>query len=506
MPKLLLIALLMLCARKGFGRDGSNRTTIPDMRSAQDTTTAPDTTLPLRTTVVLPPTRPAIHLPTSAGKSPVSPPLPPKAGLITKPAVTTKSAITTTPAIIRIYNPSAAASLANIALDWELQADGEIRQKGRIGNITIGSRQEKLVHLSLRIPNGEEEEIFLQVRYRLQPVGTSKPVGTPKPIGTPQPVGTPKPVGPPQPVGTPHSSASPGAPIPDGPILAQYQILLRAAAGNNLIVAPAGELSFADENDTFSIRSSTIHLAFNKQTGWLQHYEINGIDLLEDTSGLKSSFWLPVQERGSLASGRRPMAVGGDSSSRPFDSAKAWLEATRDPHLQLFSTSTGSELVIVRTEYTLPATSCLLHLSYTINAAGEMLVSQQLEPDTAQTGLQLPCFGMKWTLPAGYDSVTYYGKNPDTSSWIAIYRKKLNQTPAPDIHPRGTAAGSAIRWWKITGQDGRGLLITADSSFLDVSALPPPMTELSIDYPHFDLPYANYRYAFKVSPVIAGHP
>jgi beta-galactosidase len=476
MPKLLLIALLLLCARKGLAWDG------PDVTAAQETTTVPDTILPLRTTVVLPPSRPAIHPLTSAGKSPTKPPPSPKSALITKPAVIT------TPATIRIYNPSGAASLANIALDWELQADGVIRQKGRIGNFTIGSRQEKLVHLSLRIPNGEEEEIFLQVHYRLQPAETPKPVGTAKPVGTP------------------HSFASPGAPIPDGPILAQDQILLRAAAGKNLIVAPAGELSFADQNDTFSIRSPIIHLAFNKQTGWLQHYEINGTDLLEDSLGLKSNFWLPAQERGSLASGHRPTAAGGDSSSRPFDSAKAWLEATRDPHLQLFSTSTGSELVIVRTEYTLPATSCLLHLSYTINAAGEMLISQQLEPDTAQTGHPLPCFGMKWTLAAGYDSITYYGKNPDTSSWIAIYRKKLIQTPTPDIHPRGTAAGSAIRWWKITGQDGRGLLITADSSFLDVSALPRPMTELSIDYPHFDLPYANYRYAFKVSPLITGHP
>jgi beta-galactosidase len=280
-------------------------------------------------------------------------------------------------------------------------------------------------------------------------------------------------------------------------------------------------LSFADENDTFSIRSPTIHLAFNKQTGWLQHYQINGTDLLEDTLGLKSNFWLPAQS--------------GDSPSRPPDSAKAWLEATRDPHLQLFSTSTGSELVIVRTEYTLPAASCLLHLSYTINATGEMLVSQQLEPDpmqkpdtaqkkpdSTQAGFPLPCFGMQWTLPPGYDSITYYGKNPDSTSWIAIYRKMLIPASAPDIHPRGTAAGTAIRWWKITGQDGRGLLITADSSLLDLSALQPPRTQplqaprtqplppsqiqLSIDYPHFDIPYASYRYAFKVSPVVTGHP
>jgi beta-galactosidase len=494
MPKLLLIALLLLCIRAGFARVGpdktaadtttaSDATSVPDTTTASDTTitpnsvTAQDTTLPLHMTVMLLPGRPAVHLATTAARNPVTPAPPSKPALITKTA------------LIRIYNPSAVTSLANIALDWELQADGVIRQKGQIGNLTIGPRQEKLVHLLLRISNDEEDEIFLYVSYRLQPVGSAQPAG---------------------------------APIPDGPILAQEQILLKAAAGKSLTVAPAGELSFTDENDTFSIRSPAIHIAFNKQTGWLQHYEVNGTDLLEDSLGLKSNFWLPAegrvwlpaQERGWLpaqGSGSRPSGVlspaaSGDSVSRPSDSAKSWLEATRNPRLQLFSTSTGSELVIVRTEYTLPATSCLLHLSYTINAAGEMLVSQQLEPDTAQTGYPLPCFGMQWTLPAGYDSVTYYGKNPDSTSRIAIYRKKVIPLSAPDIHPRGTAAGTDIRWWKITGQDGRGLLITADSFCLDLSALHPPQTQLNIDYPHFDMPYANYRYAFKVSPVLTGHP
>src|SRR6202000_1106561 len=116
-----------------------------------------------------------------------------------------------------------------------------------------------------------------------------------------------------------------------------------------------GQLSFADGPDTFIIRSPLIHLEFNKQTGWLQHYEVKGAVLFDDRLGLRADFWL---------------AGDYDTSTE----SAPWRSASNHPHLQLFSISTGSELVIVRTEYTLPETACLLHLSYTINASGQMLV------------------------------------------------------------------------------------------------------------------------------------
>jgi hypothetical protein len=168
--------------------------------------------------------------------------------------------------------------------------------------------------------------------------------------------------------------------------------------------------------------------------------------------------------------------------------SSSWKEAGRAPHLQLFSTSTGSQLVIVRAEYTLPETSCILHLSYTINAAGEMQVGQSMEADSTKQGEPLPCFGMYWLLPAGFDSVAVYGG--------AV-------TPFRETNAYTTRTYSGVRWCTITGPDGRGLRFTADSTLLSINTRS-TNPRLIIDNPSqpYHLPYGNYRYTYKVSPVL----
>ena len=512
MRKLLLIALLLPCAGPtGLARQASARQAFlltaqapatPALLRILQNPALYDTTPALLTTLVPPPKtaelRPGVvPRPSSFGTfAPLGSP-----GL-THPIPASPVPPLPKPITLRVFNPSDTAQLNNIILEWALQINGAIVQQGKTGKLRIGPKQSIPVHLSLRLPDDNNAETFLQLLYRLQPAS---------------------------------------------PILAKQQLLLQPAIGH-LHVDPAGELTLSDINDTFSIRSPDIHLAFHKQKGWLIHYEVKGAILLDDSLGLKSNFWWPGYN---------------DSANSSPDSG--WLAATRDPHLQLFATTISAGLIIIRTEYTVPATSCKLHISYTINATGEMLVEQQVEPDTMQsnaTEWPLPCFGMQWILPAGYDSITYYGPGepaapreqavpseqtipgklgapgkpgipgkpgepgspgkPGIPGWIGLYHEQAS-SPATGIHLRDAATRTGIRWWKITGRDGSGLLITADSSLLDFSALHAfdsdattttipqpvrPQTQLSIDCNNprpIVMPYRSYQYIYKVTPTPPTH-
>ena len=361
-------------------------------------------------------------------------------------------------ATIRIYNDAPTGNLSNTILQWELLLNGTVRQKGTIGQLLIAPKHSALFHLPAKIPPGTEEA-FLHLQYVTRKT-------------------------PPQ-ITTSH-------------LIAEEQLLLRTWGGNDLPIRPTGELSFTDEDGLFSISSPSILLRFNKQTGWLQHYEIKGFRLIEDSMGPKPNFW-------------RDPPPGNDSAIHTNDTSPApWQQATLSPRLQLFSTSTGSSIVIVRTEYTLPATSCQLHLAYTINAGGEMLVEQSIETDSTQKGWPLPRFGMQWTPTPGLDSITWYGAT-DNNPLIGIYHRVISGQPATTIPDRGQPppANTGVRWWKLTGKDGKGLQITADSSLLTMSAgyytdrtpATPPQVQLNIDYPPFSLPYRNYHYSYKVTPL-----
>ena len=433
----------------------------------------PDTASPIVTTLVLPVARNV--LPMTHSVLPIAHSVAGQAGTLSiRPPTRPPTRI---PVTIRIFNNSS-GDFSNTFLEWELQVNGVVRQKGTISQLIIAPQHSGLVRLPATIPSGAGEEAFLQIRYR---------------------------------------SRKKEPPLPAGRIITEEQLLLKAWDGSNSSVSPVGDLSFNDEDGIFSIHSAALLMRFDKQTGWLQQYVVKGFRLLEDTPGLSPDFWRPA---GDPAHPRNDTAV---SSSLETSSQ----QATRAPRLQLFSTSTGSGIVIVRAEYLLPETLCHLHLSYTINAAGEMQIEQSMDADSAQKGWTLPRFGMQWALPPGLDSVAWYGpgtqqKDSNRAAAIGIYRQTISEqgaappasasgvTPASRNEPtaasnprREPPIATAVRWWKITGRDGKGLLITADSALLNISA--PSPTLLNIDYrPPYDLPYGNYRYAYKVTPVIPG--
>lgn len=253
-------------------------------------------------------------------------------------------------------------------------------------------------------------------------------------------------------------------------IVARDQLRLREYV-NDLSIHPAGELSFTDEGGTFTITSpaTALNMQFNKQTGWLQHFAIGGRLLAEDSSGLVTDL------------GQSPSPA-------------------QEPRLQLFSTSTSTELAVVKADYLIPETSFLLHARYTVNAKGEMQVEQILEVDTTQprdtTAGQAvvkypPLFGMKWMLPAGMDSILYYGAVPVTDSCLRT-RAGLVRLRADD-----TGTWTDIRWWKLADGQGHGLLIAADSSLLRIYAR---NKQLNIDHPFVNGSGDNYHYMYKVTP------
>lgn len=209
------------------------------------------------------------------------------------------------------------------------------------------------------------------------------------------------------------------------------QLLPLSPWRGDAMIPPTGDLTFTDSNNIFTITAPGALIEFDKQSGWLLRYEAGHALLMGDTAGVQPVLWPAIS-----------------------------------PRLQLFSTSTGPQLVIVRAEYTLPETASLLHLSYTINAAGDMLVSQILEADTLQHLADsvhvpaLPGFGMRWLLPPGPDTLTWFGATDSAAS--------------PDITHRALITGMntrETRWLTITGHDGAGLRITADSSLLQTSTL-----------------------------------
>ena len=325
----------------------------------------------------------------------------------------------------------------NIRLEYQLLHNGVPGHKGVLSGLYVSSRHASHARLPLKMPPGDEE-IWLRITCRRT-----------------------------------------GARRNTVPI-ATALLPLRSWHGDRS-VAPAGDLVFTDSNDIFTITAPNTQIQFDKQTGWLLHYEAGKMLLMGDTAGLQPTLWPGAQ-----------------------------------PRLQLFSTSTGSQLVIVRAEYTLPETWSLLHMSYTINAAGDMLIGEILEADTSQhlpdsvSRPLLPRFGMRWLLPAGLDTVSWLG-SADSAAAPDISRLPL---AAAAVDPRETSHPD-VRWLTITGAHSGGLRIIADSNFFRFQTSPVSgssssvaRTALDIDLrqPLPSLSSKNIQCFFKATPEILSPP
>ena len=312
----------------------------------------------------------------------------------------------------------------NINLEWQAMVNGLPGQKGVLLHRNLSDAGPTYIVLPLRLAQLGNDEIDLQVVGRL---------------------------------------AAPPGNKQNAPLFTMH-LPLRAWHGDYSIPS-AGELSFTDSNNIFTINSPKALVQFDKQTGWLLHYAAGGAVLMGDTAGLRSDLG---------------------------------AADTLEPHLQLFFASTGTQIVIVRAEYTLPGINCLLHLSYTLNAAGDMLVEQILETDTASgartdtaSGAHpeptLSRFGMSWALPRDLDSVSWYGADERAISNITppvkLSREAGSLSGAPNSGPpiSGPSDGAisifpGVRWLALKGREGQGMRIIADSGLMQLKILPADTT------------------------------
>lgn len=392
---------------------------------------------------------------------------------------------------IQVSNEKFFTDLSDVSLSWELIVDGIRKQRGEIARLTVPPQHKQIIALPLRIPrNGE---VFLNVEYRQK---TDRPL------------------------------------VEKGHLLASEQLVIREKENSTLAVSRDGKLKVDDNSSSYSITSSSAAIRFNKTTGLLEQYQIKGQNLLESGFVLKPNFW------------RAP--TDNDMGANLQLRLKDWKLAPANMKLNDLKVNEEQGLAVVNALYEMPDVSAKLNITYIINASGEILVKQSMTADKEAKEQVLPRFGMQWILPGGFEQIEYYGRGPHENYWdrnysspVGIYKQTVNEQFYPYVRPQETGNKTDVRWFKILNEGGSGIAIQADT-LLSMSALhyfdndlddgdqkdqrhsgelhPQVQTQLNIDYKQmglgsvnswgawplekYRLPYQDYSYSFKITPIV----
>ena len=327
---------------------------------------------------------------------------------------------------ISVYNENFFRDLSNNQLVWTILQNGKPVQNGTVDKLNVAPNQKVELTLPYTVP--ADGEILLNIEFRLK---KAEPL------------------------------------MEAGQLVAYRQLPIREITNNIAAVNAPGKIKVVDKKKETDIKvtSDVAQIAFDKATGLLKEYKVNGVDLLGEGGTLKPNFWRAVTDN--------------DMGAQLQKKFKAW----RNPALNLkdinaLKVKTGKTYtVVVTTSYDMPDVKATLDIVYTIAPDGTMRVQQTMNTTKDAKVSSMFRFGMLMQLPYNMDKSHFYGRGPienyidrKGSQNIGIYTQTADEQFFPYIRPQETGTKSDLRWWQQTNKAGKGFRITSDNVF-DASAL-----------------------------------
>lgn len=400
---------------------------------------------------------------------------------------------------VNVFNENFFRDLSAYYMEWQLLADGEILQSGIINDLKVAPQQTTKMKLGYNLDGiCKEKEILLNVSYKLK--------------NTEQLL---------------HA----------GFMVAKNQLTINAYKAPVLEVINQTETNIAtvlpvvktNHGRILVVEGEDFVLDFDKRDGFLTKYIVEGRSFLNEGSKLKPNFW------------RAP--TDNDMGASLQNKYRVWL----NPEMKLKSLEHDIKdgLVVVSAQYEMPAVSAQLTLTYVINNAGTVRVTQKM---TATAGAEVPeffRFGMRMQMPEKFDKIEYYGRGPvenyidrNNATDLGVYRQTVAEQFYTYMRPQETGTKTDIRYWQQLNTGGFGLQFVGEVPF-SASALNYTIEELDeglrkkqrhtqdvspVDYVDFcidkvqmglgcvntwgtpprdeyRLPYGDYEFTFIMEPV-----
>jgi len=252
----------------------------------------------------------------------------------------------------------------------------------------------------------------------------------------------------------------------------------------------AGENVKVDEAVAYvKLEAAGVVYTFNKNTGWIDYIDVDGKQITQNGSQLKSDFW------------RAP--TDNDYGANLHTRMQAW----RNPNLRrtAFECKVEDGLGKVNVRYEIEQLYASLELEYVLDREGIMHVSQKMitRPEEAaqamaQAAPQRPGqrgqrpqsmpdlfkFGMTMNMAREFDRVEFYGRGPvenysdrNSSQFLGVYKSSVADQYFPYIRPQENGNKTDVRWWRVLNAQGKGLEFYSDA----------PLSMSSLNYTTADL-------------------
>jgi beta-galactosidase/beta-glucuronidase len=324
-----------------------------------------------------------------------------------------------------VSNKNFFVDLSYLDIAWKLEADGIVLQSGKLPDLLTPPGKNTL----LRVPFSQPElqpgtEYWISLHFSLKNNTTWAPAG--------------------------HEVA-----------WEQYKLPFAVPEPAHI---PAGEMPTVNltQTKTESVITGemgdgeTFRVVFNKKTGMLTSYQIQGRELLLKGPAFKG--WRAPTDNDLTQWGEQKAAI-------------KWREAGLDrlQHIirdvQVTQDAQQEVKIVVKAYSCAPDIEEGFDLTYTyhIHGSGDLLIQTDIQPDEKMP--PLPRLGLQLTLPEGFDQYTWYGRGPHENyidrnqcAPVGVYSSSVAEQYHPYVLPQETGNKTEVRWAALTNAEGYGLM------------------------------------------------
>ena len=353
---------------------------------------------------------------------------------------------------VNVYNEYFFKDLGQYRMHWNITVDGEAVSSGVVEDLNVAPQKTETVDLGFKTLPKADADIFLNVSYVLKTADGVLPAGTE--------------------VAYDQISLSEKS-------NAAFKVGSASVCGKSLVQDETAEAyvfsgSFAFAG-TMAKRVADWTATFDKTTGFLTGYTVNGVQMLSE----------PLTPEFARAPIENDMGAG-----KIREMYKAWrypVFKLKSGSLVVEKATDGVGLMSVSAEYEpIAGGAAIVEMFYEIFPDGSIRATERMK-DAGKLA-QAPWlmrFGMKFAMPGRFSTVDFYGKGPwenysdrNSAAVVGHYTQNVNdQYHYGYVRTQESGTKTGLRYFRLLDPNGTGLEVTADHKF-SASALPFSMRDL----------------------------
>lgn len=342
---------------------------------------------------------------------------------------------------VKVFNENNFADLDEYNLEWELTQDGAVIDRGVLDDASAAAKETRTLTVPYELPAKEERPAGAEYYLNLNVTTKSDSLW-----------------------------ADEGFEVAHG----QFRVPASVSAVPPAVSPEAVTVNTAGDPKSILVSGADFSFRLDRTTGTLSDYTYKGETLI--TKGPVPNFW-----RAKIDNDK-----AGTASNSNIDAN--WKNANKnitvDSNGITVSTAQDGRKVITTNLTLNNAKGAKETVTYTVDGSGAVTVGMKLDATKTTMG-QIMKIGSTMTVPAGYETVQWYGLGPSESymdrksyATTGLYSSTVNEMFYPFPFPQTSGNLSDVKWISLTGEGKNVGILVAARDLLEASAQHFTMDEL----------------------------